>query len=273
MRPTSGWAISCASAALSMSAARRARHDHDRQATLHAFSRTPSGLDGGPRIGRHLVAEEADRSSRRRPRRAAAHGLIAKLGGRLHHRSRVSAERRAPIDVVRAPLSASSARRALRWRPRSSLPDDVAPYAVRRRAFTSPSQALAPPCAPSSPHPRPRCSLQGCFANIIIWISDYNSIEITVDVSAPLTFFSALLSSPQVGYGIRPKPHQSAAFKRRKHMLINRRQALIGSVGGLAGLTIIPAFGQVPPLKKRMPTRSASPRRRAITPGRRRPPA
>src|ERR1700729_1955887 len=34
-------------------------------------------------------------------------------------------------------------------------------------------------------------------------------------------------------------------------MLINRRQALIGSVGAAAGLTIIPAFGQVPPLKKK----------------------
>jgi len=33
-------------------------------------------------------------------------------------------------------------------------------------------------------------------------------------------------------------------------MLINRRQVLIGSVGA-AGLTIIPAFGQVPPLKKK----------------------
>ena len=34
-------------------------------------------------------------------------------------------------------------------------------------------------------------------------------------------------------------------------MLINRRQALIGSVGAAAGLTIIPALGQVPPLKKK----------------------
>ena len=34
-------------------------------------------------------------------------------------------------------------------------------------------------------------------------------------------------------------------------MLINRRQVLIGSVGAAAGLTIIPAFGQVPPLKKK----------------------
>ncbi len=34
-------------------------------------------------------------------------------------------------------------------------------------------------------------------------------------------------------------------------MLINRRQALIGSVGAVAGLTIVPAFGQVPPLKKK----------------------
>jgi ribose transport system substrate-binding protein len=33
-------------------------------------------------------------------------------------------------------------------------------------------------------------------------------------------------------------------------MLIHRRQVLIGSVGA-AGLTIIPAFGQVPPLKKK----------------------
>jgi galactofuranose transport system substrate-binding protein len=34
-------------------------------------------------------------------------------------------------------------------------------------------------------------------------------------------------------------------------MLINRRQVLIGSVGAAAGLTIVPAFGQVPPLKKK----------------------
>ena len=34
-------------------------------------------------------------------------------------------------------------------------------------------------------------------------------------------------------------------------MLINRRQVLIGSVGAAAGLTIFPAFGQVPPLKKK----------------------
>ena len=34
-------------------------------------------------------------------------------------------------------------------------------------------------------------------------------------------------------------------------MLIDRRQLLIGTAGGLAGLTIIPAFGQVPPLKKK----------------------
>ena len=34
-------------------------------------------------------------------------------------------------------------------------------------------------------------------------------------------------------------------------MLINRRQALIGSVGAAAGLAIYPAFGQVPPLKKK----------------------
>jgi galactofuranose transport system substrate-binding protein len=34
-------------------------------------------------------------------------------------------------------------------------------------------------------------------------------------------------------------------------MLITRRQALIGSVGAAAGFAIIPAFGQVPPLKKK----------------------
>ena len=34
-------------------------------------------------------------------------------------------------------------------------------------------------------------------------------------------------------------------------MLINRRQALIGSVGAAAGLAIYPAFGEVPPLKKK----------------------
>ncbi len=34
-------------------------------------------------------------------------------------------------------------------------------------------------------------------------------------------------------------------------MLINRRQVLIGTVGAAAGLTIVPAFGQVPPLKKK----------------------
>src|SRR6204780_2880122 len=34
-------------------------------------------------------------------------------------------------------------------------------------------------------------------------------------------------------------------------MLINRRQALIGSVGAAAGFTIYPAFGQLPPLKKK----------------------
>ena len=34
-------------------------------------------------------------------------------------------------------------------------------------------------------------------------------------------------------------------------MLIDRRHLLIGTAGGLAGLTIIPAFGQVPPLKKK----------------------
>jgi len=34
-------------------------------------------------------------------------------------------------------------------------------------------------------------------------------------------------------------------------MLINRRQVLIGSVGAAAGLTIVPAFGQLPPLKKK----------------------
>ena len=34
-------------------------------------------------------------------------------------------------------------------------------------------------------------------------------------------------------------------------MLINRRQVLVGSVGAAAGLTIVPAFGQVPPLKKK----------------------
>ena len=36
-------------------------------------------------------------------------------------------------------------------------------------------------------------------------------------------------------------------------MLIDRRHLLIGTAGGLAGLTIIPAFGQVPPLKKKDP--------------------
>src|SRR5437764_2787347 len=34
-------------------------------------------------------------------------------------------------------------------------------------------------------------------------------------------------------------------------MLINRRQALIGSVGAAASFAIYPAFGQVPPLKKK----------------------
>src|SRR5271163_3916726 len=34
-------------------------------------------------------------------------------------------------------------------------------------------------------------------------------------------------------------------------MLINRRQVLIGTVGAGAALTIIPAFGQVPPMKKK----------------------
>ena len=34
-------------------------------------------------------------------------------------------------------------------------------------------------------------------------------------------------------------------------MPINRRQVLIGTVGAAAGLTIAPAFGQVPPLKKK----------------------
>lgn len=34
-------------------------------------------------------------------------------------------------------------------------------------------------------------------------------------------------------------------------MLINRRQALIGSVGAAVGLGLYPAFGQVPPLKKK----------------------
>jgi ABC-type sugar transport system substrate-binding protein len=34
-------------------------------------------------------------------------------------------------------------------------------------------------------------------------------------------------------------------------MLIDRRHLLIGTAGGLAGMTIIPAFGQVPPLKKK----------------------
>jgi len=34
-------------------------------------------------------------------------------------------------------------------------------------------------------------------------------------------------------------------------MIIDRRTLLIGTAGGVAGLTIIPAFGQVPPLKKK----------------------
>jgi galactofuranose transport system substrate-binding protein len=34
-------------------------------------------------------------------------------------------------------------------------------------------------------------------------------------------------------------------------MLIDRRHLLIGTAGGLAGLTILPALGQVPPLKKK----------------------
>ncbi len=34
-------------------------------------------------------------------------------------------------------------------------------------------------------------------------------------------------------------------------MPINRRQVLIGTAGAAAGLTIVPAFGQVPPLKKK----------------------
>src|SRR3984885_4629257 len=34
-------------------------------------------------------------------------------------------------------------------------------------------------------------------------------------------------------------------------MIIDRRHLLIGTAGGVAGLTIIPAFGQVPPLKKK----------------------
>src|SRR5271166_6431513 len=34
-------------------------------------------------------------------------------------------------------------------------------------------------------------------------------------------------------------------------MLITRRHVLIGSVGAAAGLTVLPAFGQVPPLKKK----------------------
>lgn len=34
-------------------------------------------------------------------------------------------------------------------------------------------------------------------------------------------------------------------------MIIDRRQLLIGTVGGAAVLTILPAFGQVPPLKKK----------------------
>ena len=34
-------------------------------------------------------------------------------------------------------------------------------------------------------------------------------------------------------------------------MLINRRQAIIGSVGAAAGFGLYPAFGQVPPLKKK----------------------
>ena len=34
-------------------------------------------------------------------------------------------------------------------------------------------------------------------------------------------------------------------------MLIDRRQLLIGTAGGVAALTIVPAFGQVPPLKKK----------------------
>ena len=34
-------------------------------------------------------------------------------------------------------------------------------------------------------------------------------------------------------------------------MLINRRQVLIGTVGGAAVLRFVPAFAQVPPLKKK----------------------
>src|SRR5260370_20330249 len=34
-------------------------------------------------------------------------------------------------------------------------------------------------------------------------------------------------------------------------MLIHRRQLLIGTVGGAAAYMIVPAFGQVPPLKKK----------------------
>ncbi len=34
-------------------------------------------------------------------------------------------------------------------------------------------------------------------------------------------------------------------------MLIDRRQLLIGTAGGVAALTIVPAFGQMPPLKKK----------------------
>jgi galactofuranose transport system substrate-binding protein len=56
---------------------------------------------------------------------------------------------------------------------------------------------------------------------------------------------------PAIDRSMRRHGPRNARGKGGNAMLINRRQALIGSVGAAAGLTIIPAFGQVPPLKKK----------------------
>src|SRR5580698_1862407 len=87
-------------------------------------------------------------------------------------------------------------------------------------------------------------------------------------MACALTSFSRILSFGmgwfQIGAPLRRCPEKPAIDRSmRRHgprnargkggnaMLINRRQALIGSVGAAAGLTIIPAFGQVPALKKK----------------------
>ena len=62
------------------------RHDHDREAELPRLFAHAVEADRGPRVGRNLVADEADRGRSRHAGRAAApNRLVAEPGRGLHH--------------------------------------------------------------------------------------------------------------------------------------------------------------------------------------------